>query len=229
MKRTSLPLQRREFITLLGGAAAWPLAARAQQPAMPVIGFLSSRSPQTRSHLIAAFGEGLNEAAMSKATMSRSSTAGRKVTTIGCAALAADLVRRRCVRDCGRGRQPIRAGGQGGDPTIPIVFVDWRRSGRSWVSSPVSTGRAATSTGVSLITASGGEAARAASRVGPDGASIAVLVNPNNPDAAASAQLMCRQRPRAIGPANSGLERQHRGEIDAAFTTLTQRSAGALL
>ena len=77
-------MKRREFLGVLGGVAAWPLAARAQQPAMPVIGFLNSETPYLFTDRVRAFRQGLMTPAMSRAGTWRSNTAGRTANMIGC-------------------------------------------------------------------------------------------------------------------------------------------------
>jgi hypothetical protein len=77
-------MNRRAFMSLLGGAAAWPLVARAQQPALPVIGLLSSRAPGDAPHLLAAIRQGLKTQALSRVRTSRSNFASPGIKANSC-------------------------------------------------------------------------------------------------------------------------------------------------
>ena len=225
-------MRRREFLTLIGGAAAapsvsWPLAVRAQQPAMPVIGYLSTRSPDESAHLLAAFRRGLAENGI---------VDGQNVTIeYRCAlgeydrlpALAAELTRRPVNVLVSTGGDPSALAAKAATATIPIVAI--------FATDPVESGLVASlnrpggnATGISVLSP-----ALEPKRLGllrelvPQAVAIGVLLNPNYPPAAGQLRDV-EEAARTIGLQIHVLRASTDREIDTAFEAVAQHRIPAL-
>jgi putative tryptophan/tyrosine transport system substrate-binding protein len=222
-------LKRREVLTLLGGAAAaWPFAAHAQQPAMPLIGLLELGSPEALANRVGAFRKGLSEAGFVEGQNVAIEYRWAYNDYNQLPELAADLVRRR-VALIATLSMPAALVAKGATTTIPIVF--------SAAGDPVQTGLVASLNrpggNVTGVTDFG--VALAAKRLGllhellPRAARFAVLVNRG---VSPSIELLIREVQAAatvIGQQVDVLSAANSHEIDAAFATLLQTHADALM
>ena len=221
-------MKRREFITLLGGAASWPLAAGAQQPAMPVIGFLGSELPDLYVDRLRAFRQGLNEASFVEGrnvAIEYRWAEGRNDRLPG---LADDLVRRRVTVMVATSTPAVLAA-KAATTMIPIAFLTG--------TDPVAMGLVASlnrpggnMTGVANLTVEiGAKQLEFLHELVPAATVIALLVNPTDPiiveTLSKDLQTAARAIQRQILVVSASTER----EIDAVFTTLVQQKVGALV
>jgi putative tryptophan/tyrosine transport system substrate-binding protein len=223
-------MKRRDFITLLGGtAAAWPLVARAQQPAVPVIGFLSGAAYETMRDYVAAFHRGLADAGFA---------AGRNVAieyrwaegdNDRLPALAMDLVRRGVAVIVVGSSTPGALAAKAATQTIPIVFQIG--------TDPVKVGLVASlarpggnSTGITIITVELlVKCLELMHDLMPPGTMIAALVNPANIPQAATERRLIEDTARVLGARVVILNASSPSEIEPVFATLVGERAGALV
>jgi putative tryptophan/tyrosine transport system substrate-binding protein len=219
-------MRRREFITLLGSVGAWPLAARAQQPAMPVIGFLRSTSLAEATHLVTAFRQGLKEAGFVEGQSVAIEFRSAEGQNDRLPALVADIIRRPVAVIVGNIALALAA--KAATTTVPIVFATG--------SDPVRDGLVANLnrpggnvTGVSFLSdVLGAKRLEVLRQLVPKATTIAMLVNPNIPNTEAERSDV-QAAALAIGQQLIVLDVSSDRDIETAFATFVQRGAGALL
>ena len=220
--------RRREFITLLGGAAAWPLAARAQQPAMPVVGFLHLGSPESNAKHVAAFREGLSETGYADKRNVTIEFRWANGQPDRLPELAADLVRRRVAVIATPASTAAALAAKAATTTIPIVFgVGQDPVALGLVDSLNRPGGNATGVNfqlVELVTKRLGMLRE----IAPGSNRFVALVNPNT--AYTDAVVKELQTSASVFGLPIEILRAGTGrEIDAAFANLVQKPGGALL
>jgi putative ABC transport system substrate-binding protein len=219
-------MKRREFITLIGGAAAWPLAARAQQAGMPVIGFLRSDSPSESAFITAAFRRGLSQSGYVEGqtvAIEYRFAEGHRDRLPG---LAADLVNRKVAVIVANLSAALAA--KAATATIPIVFATG--------SDPVKDGLVESLnrpggnvTGISfLVNQLGPKKLQLLHELVPNAALIALLTDPNAPETEVEAKEVLAAAS-SIGQQIQVLNARNLSDLDSAFTTLVQRRAGGLI
>jgi putative ABC transport system substrate-binding protein len=223
-----LNLRRRQFLTLLGGAAAWPLAARAQQPAMPVIGFLSSLASRDLNLVVPPFHEGLNAAGFVEGRNIAVEYRWAEGDYQRLPTLSADLVRRKVALIAAISGTPAALAAKtatttipivcaiGGDPVAPGLVPDISRpggnvTGVSFYSAPVVTKRLDLAR--ELISKE---------------RTIGMVINPDNPPSVAEGKAV-QEAAAANGQPVQIFQASTQRQLDEAFATIAQQLIGALL
>jgi putative tryptophan/tyrosine transport system substrate-binding protein len=223
-------LHRREFITWVGGAAAaWPLAAYAQQPAMPVIGFLHAGSLATNRRNVAAFNQGLTEAGYAEGQNVKVEFRWANNELARLPTLAADLVDLQAAVIVAAGAVASPVAAKGATTTTPIVLVG--------VGDPLKHGLVASLnrpggnvTGLTLVDAGlPGKRLDLVSQLVPQAMRIAYLAGPSNAWMFEEETSEVRQAAQALGREIIVVGGRSDFDFEIAFDTLVQRGAGALV
>jgi putative tryptophan/tyrosine transport system substrate-binding protein len=219
-------VKRREFITLLGGVAAWPLAARAQQPAMPVVGVLSAEWPDLFTDRLRVFRDGLRETGYVEGGNLAIEYRWAEGRNDRLPALAAELVRRQVSVIVTAGSTPAALAARAATTTIPIVFY--------LGADPVEVGLVASLnrpggnlTGVVTLNVEvAAKRLELLHELVPTATIVAALVNPTAPVLAETMTRDLQAAARTLGLQLHVLQASSEREIDTAFATLDQLRAG---